>query len=65
VNLGGPDSPPVAPGPKDVFIVGKDFPDFRILRFESYEMINNVPNRSGYRKEKANQSDGVDASEGV
>jgi hypothetical protein len=65
VNVSGPRSPPVVPGPEDVSVVEKDLPDFRILRFENCEMVKNVPNRSGYGKEKANQSDDIDASKGV
>jgi hypothetical protein len=46
-------------------VVEKDFADFRILRLESCEMINDVSKATGYGREKANQSDDVDASEGV
>ncbi|KAF8183473.1 hypothetical protein K438DRAFT_1766763 [Mycena galopus ATCC 62051] len=65
VNFSGPRSPPMVPGPEDVSVVEKDLRDFGILRFESCEMVNNVPDRSGYGKEKANQSDDIDASKGV
>jgi hypothetical protein len=43
-------------------VVGRDLPDFRILRFASCVMVNNVPNRSRYGEEKADQSDDIDAS---
>jgi hypothetical protein len=43
----------------------KDFADFRTLRFESCEKVNDCPNQSGYGKKKTNQGDDVDASEGV
>jgi hypothetical protein len=62
VSVGGPCSPPVVPGPEDVPLVEKDFADFRILRLESCEMVNNVANRSRYGKDEADQCDDVDAS---
>jgi hypothetical protein len=65
VNVGSSRSPPVVSGPENVPVVEKDFADFRILRFESCEMANDVPNQSRYGKEKSNQSNDIDASEGV
>jgi hypothetical protein len=65
VNVAGSRSPPVVPGPEDVpVVIEKDFADFRILRLESCEMINSV-SKASCGREKANQSDDVDASEGV
>jgi hypothetical protein len=55
----------VVAGPEDVPVVEKDFADFRILRFKSCEMASDVSEQSRYGKEKANQSNDVDASEGV
>jgi hypothetical protein len=51
VNVSCPASPPFVPALEDMSIVEKDFPDFRILRFESCEMVNNTPNRTEYERE--------------
>jgi hypothetical protein len=64
VNVNGLCSPYAVPGPdlEDVTVVERYFPDFRTLRFASFVMVNNVPNRSRYGEEKTDQSDDVDAS---
>jgi hypothetical protein len=65
VNVGSSCSPAVVAGPEDVPVVEKDFADFRTLRFKSCEMASDVSDQSRYGKEKANQSNDIDASEGV
>lgn len=44
VNVSGPRSQLDGPDPEYVPDVEEGFPDFRILRFESCEMVSNVPN---------------------